>query len=714
MGGLDRIFRRRAAFQQRPLAAIVASLWRNGEQGVEYDIPGFRDSWESVGPNLLTNGGFDSATGWLQNTGWSIAGGVATFNNTSGASQSLLAGLYKDVGKWYLIEFDLFITSGSVDVAWGSSPAVIFSSSGRCRFLHFRQSNYGLYFYAKNNSSGYIDNVEVKEWFGVNSCALFQDAAGTLPAYMPGQGQVDPPVGLLLEKRLGLVRGPEMLENGDFAAGPTSWTVSNADATHVATFSGGTLRYQSDTTSPVLQLSQVLPGGGQIKAGSWYEVTVVVSSWVSGGLKTDNLVGASTSGLVLASGPGVYRAIGLATTTITTFSIVRNSANVDITIDSISLRGLKGNHAYQTTTTSRPTLSARYNLLTATENFASTPAWTNLVGGTGSTPTRTANHAMAPNGTMTATLVSLALNGGTSPGDRSGFGQANIPITTGTTYSGGVWLKAATSSDVGKTVLLRHVAGTTYWPCTLTESWALHGRNEVAGASATGIFGIELRATFGGSADSVDLLVWGADLRVSNDGVGLPPYQRVVDANTYDVAGFPLYLRFDGVDDFMVTGNVDFSGVTEVFVMAAARKLSDASRGIIMELGANGYGQPGSFNLEQAWFSPNWSASYSGVTGSSTVTEPGIGAPASAVVGYQANQAAPSIQLRYQGRVRPASTAAVGGGGFLNAPIYIGRRGGVSSPANMRLYGLVIRARASSQAQIAAVEKLLNSKARIY
>jgi hypothetical protein len=42
-----------------------------------------------------------------------------------------------------------------------------------------------------------------------------------------------------------------------------------------------------------------------------------------------------------------------------------------------------------------------------------------------------------------------------------------------------------------------------------------------------------------------------ADLRVTNDGVGIPAYQRVTTSTDYDTTGFPYYLRFDGTDDWL-------------------------------------------------------------------------------------------------------------------------------------------------------------------
>ncbi len=589
MGALDRVFRgRRAAFQLRPLAAIVAGLWKNGEQGVRYD-----------------------------------ASDLST---------------------------------------------------------------------------------------------MCQDAAGVLPVYMPGQGQVDPPVGLLLDKRLGLVRGPEMLANGDFAAGPTSWTVSNADATHVAAFSGGTLRYQSDTTSPVLLLSQELPGGGQIKAGSWYEVTVVVSSWVSGGLKTDNLAGASTSGLVLASGPGTYRAVGLATTTATTFSFVRNSANVDITVDSISLRELKGNHAYQTTTTSRPTLSARYNLLNNT-------VWAGAVAGSpGTAPT---GWAFGFNTGSIDNVVAMQDGFGirfSVAGTRIILTQP-LTAAANVTYSHTVEILETTPITAINFLAVTSppdgVVFTYYFngvQIASTTQITASGRLEMRMASgAGGAYYVRIGVGCSGPTTGTATLAR-PDVRPTNDGIGLPPYQRVVNASTYDTVGFPLYLRFDGVDDWMQTASIDFTGTPSLIFAAAARKLSDAARGTLFELSSS-YSNPGSFAMEAPGITLNsFMVAHTGATTYKTLYRQ-LAAPVSAVVVAESNLATGYLKLSGDsaGYSRSSDTITdVGGGTYANAPLFIGRRAGSSQPAAMRLYGVFIRSGVSSPAQVSAVKKMLNQKARIY
>lgn len=132
-------------------------------------------------------------------------------------------------------------------------------------------------------------------------------------------------------KRGGGGLGPEVLANGDFSGGATGWTVANNDATHIATFSGGTLRFQADTLSPAMTVSQA----GVLVVGRTYRVTVVVSANAgTGGLKTDNL--SPLNQVMAGPAPGTYTMVGTAVSA--NFSFTRNAANVDITLDSISVR----------------------------------------------------------------------------------------------------------------------------------------------------------------------------------------------------------------------------------------------------------------------------------------------------------------------------------------------------------------------------------------
>lgn len=312
---------------------------------------------------------------------------------------------------------------------------------------------------------------------------------------------------------------------------------------------------------------------------------------------------------------------------------------VDPPVGRILDKSGRGNHAYQTTTTRRPTLSARYNLLTGTESLSTQSV------------------------TVAATTYTLTTAG-----------------------PGSVTLSGAASGT--------YTAGSRMVTCT-------------AGT---------LTLTVSGSVTQ-------ADLRPAKDGVGLPPYQRVVDANTYDTMGFPLYLRFDGVDDFLQTASIDFSGSDKLLFAAALRKLSDTS-GILAELGSDSSSVNGTFGINPS--PSNLAGSFGArLRGTTPVgaNAPGHASPKSLVASVLFDIAKgawdTSETIRLNGVPQAASKEnafgdSAGSGSFGNQPLYIGRRAGTTLPFNGRLYGLIIRSGASSSAQITAVEKLLNQKAKVF
>lgn len=122
----------------------------------------------------------------------------------------------------------------------------------------------------------------------------------------------------------------DLLANGHFNDGSAGWTVTNTDGTHIVTFSAGTMRYQSDTTSPVLNVEQ----NAGLVAGRFYAVETWCSIYVSGSVKVDSGLGAT----VIANSLGYKRSIiqPLAAT----FTITRNSTNVDLTLDRVKVTAL--------------------------------------------------------------------------------------------------------------------------------------------------------------------------------------------------------------------------------------------------------------------------------------------------------------------------------------------------------------------------------------
>lgn len=175
------------------------------------------------------------------------------------------------------------------------------------------------------------------------------------------------------------------------------------------------------------------------------------------------------------------------------------------------------------------------------------------------------------------------------------------------------------------------------------------------------------------------------------------------------------YLSFDGVDDSLSTGSVDFTATDKMTVCAGVLKLSDAEVGALVELSTvAGSQQNFSMNAPR-----NAGAGSYGITLRSTddsnanVTQTGYSAPISNVLIGQFDYAAADnkVRLRVNG-VLVGNDVITGTptGNFGNYPLYIGRRGGTSLPFNGRLYDLIVRGAATDATQLAQTEQWINSK----
>lgn len=290
----------------------------------------------------------------------------------------------------------------------------------------------------------------------------------------------------------------------------------------------------------------------------------------------------------------------------------------------------RGNHATQTTATSRPVLSARVNLLTATETLA-----------TQTVTTRATTQTLRFEGAGTVTLS------GTATG----------------TYSAG-----------------SHSVTTTAGNLTLTVSGT----------------------------------VTKADLRATNMGIGLPAYQRVNTATDYDTAGFPHYLRFDGVDDWLVTPSIDFTSTDKMTVFAGVRKLSAASAGPIAELGTGVDLQKFNLLAPRSTGSANYGFKSSGTANGDAVTGNVFAAPITNILTGIGNISGDSAILRIDGLISASSAADQGTGNYGNSQIYIGRRGGTTAPFDGHIYSLIVRGAQSTAQQIASAEAWVNQRTGAY
>lgn len=161
---------------------------------------------------------------------------------------------------------------------------------------------------------------------------MFQDSAGTTPVTA-----VEQPVGLILDKSKRLALGSELVSPINFTTGWTS--------------SGGTVTFNSAsnyTASGVANVHQAF-----FTVGKRYTITIN-STFTSAGLMLYN--GTSAVNLInqttITSGSThTYSFLALATQ----LNIRPTSAGT-VTVNSITVKEVTGNHAYQSTTASRPIL----------------------------------------------------------------------------------------------------------------------------------------------------------------------------------------------------------------------------------------------------------------------------------------------------------------------------------------------------------------------
>lgn len=526
---------------------------------------------------------------------------------------------------------------------------------------------------------------------------MYQDSSGSIPVYYPGSGQIDPPVGMILDKRQGLSRGATRFSDAAVLFSGESYRVSP-----------GVYRcYSSSGAYNIINL------GGSLAVGKWYELTFTVDSVAVAGQGISLEGGDTTQTAFVATTVGVKRCIFRAAAAY--IGIKRNAGAMDYQVSGVSIRELSGNHAYQATTASRPTLSARYNGLLASEKYNDGTYWTWQASFTSEITADTA----APDGSNTAwKITSTNANAALSKAGLTGYKN---PVLT-------VWCK---SGAWNPTIMVRNattatnlLAGTitasdrtdTYGKFTNTDmgnGWKRLRIDITSGVSVTDSLVVYVGST-GAIPVGQFMYIWRSDFREAGDGIGLPEYQRVVDATTYDTTGFPLYLKFDGVDDFLQT-TVDFSGTDKLMLSAAIRRLSDSGLGVVLESTSDYSASNGTFVL----LAPGASGTPSvGFNAKGTVLTGGLSyttsaAPVGLLVSAYADIAASYRALRVNGVQVASSTTSIGTGAFGNVVLYLGRRAGSSLPFNGRLYGLLLRGAASNDGTFARVERYLNQKGRV-
>lgn len=149
---------------------------------------------------------------------------------------------------------------------------------------------------------------------------------------------------------------------------------------------------------------------------------------------------------------------------------------------------------------------SRTNILQYATTMAGA-SWAATATGTGVAPIVTTDAGVSPDGTNNATKLEFNAPAGS---DISRYSQTAF-VTSAGTYTGSIYIKAFSASDVGKIIAFRHVASAASTLITLTSTWTRVERTEVR---LTSEFQIILRPAVGTSSGVVSVLVYGGQLEV--------------------------------------------------------------------------------------------------------------------------------------------------------------------------------------------------------
>jgi hypothetical protein len=375
-------------------------------------------------------------------------------------------------------------------------------------------------------------------------------------------------------------------------------------------------------------------------------------------------------------------------------------------------RSGRGNHATQPTSAARPILSALYNAVLYSEQFDNA-IWVKT------SATITANFTLAPDGCTTADLLTITGAGivRQDPGvgvvagaklfvcvhlkyDTSQYVQVsyrssaftglnavvNFDLVNGT-YSGAVGVADVTITAVANG----------FYKCGFSVT--------AIGADTTPVFIIAIVAnsTAGyGEWVAGSVVVWGAQ-SIKRD-VNLP-YQATTASGTYDSVGFPTYLRFDNIDDKLITGNVDLTASDKLSIWASGLYNNNAAN--IASNGVIGTDH-GIFQLGTYSGSGGSSLLYCQASGSFGARTVPVNIPARmvqyATIDLAGTTNATEIPVQRINGTQPAFTdygaPDSGTGNFRNAPITLG-------VMNANFQGLVIRGGLTPAAESTLIERYM-------
>jgi hypothetical protein len=658
-----------------PLQYFAAS-----EQGIWLDPSDFTRYMADKGPELSQDLSFDDTSKWNKGGGWSVSGGQAVHN---GSVADYINSLFNAIpGKVYeyVIDIAAIPASSNVIIYCNGAAGPVYTSAGVYKTAVFCTAVGKHSIRASNTTGGttIINSFSIKEVTSASTATLFEDPTGNIVVARPEQ-----PIGMALDKRLGLVPGANVVTNGDFSSG-TGWTLGGSWV-----ISGGVL------TATAVGSGTTASRTGDVVAGKWYKATVVINS-ITGGSGVKVSIGSTDSTTI--TGAGTYCFILRATNTNVSLQAQGTSTFV---IDSITAQELPGNHATQATAGKKPKLSLRKNLVTSSEALG-----TSYFGGT-TVGCTTADNISRPMGTGRVV--------------RRTTGSSSYAYASASMVASGVYTVSCYVRRSDRAALVFGTPGNasaTNNDCTLVVNGASVAPSTLTvTAAGAGWWRVSVPFTF--TSGQCGPISYNTSAELDWTGVqveaaaAVSTYQSSTLANIYATTGFFPYFAFDGVDDNLATGGtVDFTGTDAMTIVSGIQKTTNTSARDICSLGATPYVSDGTFTLSAPGSAaPSLLYASRGTAGSSNnVDNATYTAPWTGVFTGQSDISADQLIGRANGVQVFTAATDQGTGNYINDVLYIGGRAGTSAFYLGGLFQLIVRGANTTAPDLTSGETFVAAK----
>jgi hypothetical protein len=203
---------------------------------------------------------------------------------------------------------------------------------------------------------------------------------------------------------------------------------------------------------------------------------------------------------------------------------------------------------------------------------------------------------------------------------------------------------------------------------------------------------------------------------LDNSGNGNHATQSTSSARPlYKTSGGLHWLEFDGVDDALVTGSINFTASDKITVFTGAEASSSSTK-IFLELSAATGAFPGSFYITDSESVNNLGTyrMYGSIFAGGNLTS---APPSLSVMTFAFDIGGDSVSVRSNGSAAAGNMSVgsdAGTGNFGNWPLYIAARSGNSLQCAVKIYQLCIVGKTASGTEITNTETFINGKTGAY